>query len=289
MIKNVHHFGSPFIDIVIKGEAFFEDNSTTTGFFEDRLGGISNTIELACKLDVTSHLLVSNDSLDLIKSLTPDSKKIEFHVIPNHEHHRAVIIDSSTRRDRKSIVSIIKHKIFSFDVKPILFGSVIISYIENFPIKIDSLCSHNVTVFADFNNSIDLSFQTQKFKRLIKNNLMRVNYFLFSDEELHDVEAFIKDLNVGKEDFNFLSKVKFISHNQYGVTFYKIDCTVGSIELRSMSTVSNNYHLDTVRSFIGNGDLFLLLFSYYYDDNIPANETVSKVMEEISNLIKTTS
>ena len=289
MNKNVHHFGSPFIDIVIKGETFSEDNSTTTGFFENRLGGISNTIELACKLDVTSHLLVSSDSLDLIKSLTPDSKRIEFHTNPNHEHHRAVIIDSPTRKDRKSIVSIIKHKIFSLDVKPILFGSVIISYIENFPIKIDSLCSQNVTVFADFNNSIDLSFQTQKFKKLIKKNLLRVNYFLFSDEELLDVEAFIKELNVEKEDCNFLSKVKFISHNPHGVTFYKIDCTVGLIELRSTSSVNNNYHLDTVRSLIGNGDLFLLLFSYYYDDNIPANETVGKVMEEISNLIKITS
>ena len=61
------------------------------------------------------------------------------------------------------------------------------------------------------------------------------------------------------------------------------------IELRSTSSVNNNYHLDTVRSLIGNGDLFLLLFSYYYDDNIPANETVGKVMEEISNLIKITS
>ena len=281
----IYHFGSPFIDTIIKEQNLNSKDTVQKVKFEERLGGVCNSIDYAFKLKIDTHLVISEKDELLIKSLLNRNKYIKFHLNKDHKHLRAFIFDDLKTNKRKSYVSLVKQTPSTISIKKINIGKIIISYIEDFPVRIESLIEDQVNVFADFNNSMTYSYQTPSFKKLLKENFKRVNYLLFSEDDYSNLESFINLLNFGNKDKTELGAIVLISHDPQYVKFYKIKYLNSSFKLSELSVVKNNYHLESIKSSIGNGDLFSILFTYYFIDKSSLKKTVNLIMKEISTII----
>ena len=119
----------------------------------------------------------------------------------------------------------------------------------------------------------------------MKENFKRVNYLLFSEDDYSNLESFINLLNFGNKDKTELGTIVLISHDPQYVKFYKIKYLNSSFKLSELSVVKNNYHLESIKSSIGNGDLFSILFTYYFIDKSSLKKTVNLIMKEISTII----
>jgi len=282
----IHHFGSPFIDTIIESnDHLLNGASAVKANFKSRLGGICNTIDLALDMDVTVHLIVSEDKKNQIESQIKNTTNIVIHYNKEHQHIHAFIIDNTKKNQRKSFVSKCKMRCLYLNTKIIKSGKAIFSYIEDFPVRIDSLCDKNVIVFTDFNNSISIQDQSSEYHELLKNNLFRTNFFLFSDDELEEVEDFINQINPLFGRLEDLQKISFISHEPKSVSFYSPDFVNNRIKLTCFKTILNDNYLESIATSVGNGDLFLLLFSCYYSNSVPIEEQIKRIMIEISRKI----
>ena len=286
--QDIYHFGSPFIDTVIKSNPRSNKDTVENVRFDDRLGGICNSIDIACQLRINTHLIISNENELSVKSLLTfdvDKKYINFHISKNHQHLRAFIFDDLENKQRKSYVSLIQQTISTIEFKKINDGKAIISYIEDFPVKINSLIGSKVKVFADFNNSMSYTYQTSNFKKLIKDNFKRVDYLLFSEDDRINLENFINQLDFKKEDRYDLDAKVIISHDPKFVKFYVIKYLNSSYKLNEQSVLKNNNFLNPIKSSIGNGDLFLIYFTYHFINNSSLKKAINSTMKEVAKVI----
>ena len=72
----IYHFGSPFIDTIIKEHNLNTKDTVQKVKFEERLGGVCNSIDYASKLKIDTHLVISEKDELLIKSLLNHNKYI---------------------------------------------------------------------------------------------------------------------------------------------------------------------------------------------------------------------
>ena len=128
--------------------------------------------------------------------------------------------------------------------------------------------------------------QSESFLKQIKRNLLRINYFLFSGDEIDKVKNFINALNLSHKDLERLDKITFISHEPKIFRLYNISLSERKWNFILLKTIKNKYYLDSVKTSLGNGDIFLLLFSYYHDNKRNIINTIHSVSLELSKIIK---
>lgn len=284
--NNIYHFGLPFFDTVLNDFNFSIIPPTEKILFKKTIGGICNTIKLANNLNINTNLIISKKDSPIIMNQLSSLKNIKLYIDNSIKTHEAIVFDSPSINKRKSLVAALSQNISKVSINNITSGKLIISYIENFPASIDSFCSKDVCIFTDFNDSIDLSLQSESFLKQIKRNLLRINYFLFSGDEIDKVKNFINALNLSHKDLERLDKITFISHEPKIFRLYNISLSERKWNFILLKTIKNKYYLDSVKTSLGNGDIFLLLFSYYHDNKRNIINTIHSVSLELSKIIK---
>lgn len=278
--KEIYHFGSPFIDTRIKINPKISKTNVEKVNITSKFGGICNTINISRKLGFINHLIIAAENESNIKSYYRSNQKINFHVFKNHINTRAVIHDSFKSKEKKTYLSDDIKSSLNLNINTINNAVILVSYIEDFPINISQFLGCSNIIISDFNNSLIINRQNKKFISTVKQNLLKLNYLFFSNEEIRELLNFLNFFKWKENEILQISKINLISRSSSLIRIGKVNFNRSKISIKFNLDIKNKNIKKNLKTSIGNGDIFNILFAH----QIQKKECIKDLIEVVQSL-----